>query len=103
MQRYSCMDVRPFDDAALFGRAAAAYLAADPFSSSVIAVQVDGVLGGIRGPGPQDTYWTVVEAEETVGIAMHTPPHSVFLARMPAAAAVALAQSLAKSSRSCRG
>jgi hypothetical protein len=34
---------------------------------------------------------------------MHTPPHSVFLARMPAAAAVALAQSLAKSSRQLPG
>ena len=45
----------------------------------------------------------MVEAEETVGIAMHTPPHSVFLARMPAAAAAALAQSLAKSSRQLPG
>ena len=34
---------------------------------------------------------------------MHTPPHSVFLARMPAAAAAALAQSLAKSSRQLPG
>jgi len=58
------MDVRPFDDAALFGREAAAYLAADPFSSSVIAVRVDGVLRGIRDPRPQDRYWTVVEAQE---------------------------------------
>ncbi len=92
------MDVRRFEDASLFAREAAAYLSADPFSSSVIAVQVDAVLKGIRDAGPQDRYWTVVEGDHTLGIAMHTPPHSVFLARMPNAAAVALAQSLAETS-----
>lgn len=97
------MDVRPFEDAALFAREAAAYLGADPFSSSVIAVQVDGVLGGIRNRGPQDRYWTVVEADQTLGIAMHTPPYNLFLARMPAAAAVALARSLAETSRGLAG
>ena len=97
------MDVRPFGAAASFAREAAAYLTADPFSSSVIAVQVDGVLRGIRAPGPNDRYWTVVEADQTLGIAMHTPPHNVFVARMPAAAASALAQSLAETSEGLPG
>jgi predicted GNAT family acetyltransferase len=92
------MDVRPFEDAGSFAREAATYVSADPFSSSVIAVQVDAVIRGIRDAGPRDRYWTVVEADQTLGIAMHTPPHSVFLARMPAPAAVALAHSLAETS-----
>jgi predicted GNAT family acetyltransferase len=103
LQPYCDMDVRPFDDAASFAREAGAYLAADPFSSSVIAVQVDGVLRGIRDGGPQDRYWTAVEGDRTLGIAMHTPPHNVFLARMPVAAAAALAQSLAATSRGLPG
>ncbi len=98
LQPYSYMDVRLFDDAALFAPEAAAYLGADPFSSSVIAVQLDGVVSGIRDAGPQDRYWAVVDTDQTLGIAMHTPPHNVFLARMPAAAAAALARSLAQTS-----
>ena len=92
------MDVRLFEDAASFAGEAAAYLGTDPFSSSVIAVQVDAVQRGIRDEGPQDRYWAVAEGDQTVGIAMHTPPHKVFLSRMPAAAAAALAQSLAETS-----
>lgn len=89
------MDVHLFEDGASFAREAAGYFLADPFSSNVIAVQVDSVLKAIRNAGPQDRYWTVVEAGRAVGIAMHTPPQNVFLARMSASAAAALAQSLA--------
>jgi predicted GNAT family acetyltransferase len=92
------MDVRLFEDAESFAGAVAAFLDADPFSSSVIAVQVDAVQRGLRYVGPQDRYWAVVEDDQTLGIAMHTPPHKVFLARMPAAAAAAVAQSLNENS-----
>jgi predicted GNAT family acetyltransferase len=92
------MDVRLFEDPVSFAEAVAAFLDADPFSSSVIAVQVDAVQRGLRYVGPQDRYWAVVDDDHTLGIAMHTPPHKVFLARMPAAAAAALAQSLAETS-----
>jgi predicted GNAT family acetyltransferase len=97
------MDVRAFDDVAQFARHAAKYLDVDPLSPSVIAVQMDGALRGSRPPGPQDTYWTLVDDGRVVGIAMHTPPHSLFLARMPAEAAGALAVSLADAGRSLPG
>jgi hypothetical protein len=48
------MDVRLFDDAALFAREAGAYFEADPFSSSVIAVHVARVVAGLRSQGPAD-------------------------------------------------
>ena len=90
------MDVRSFDDTVLFAPEAAAYLDFDPFSSSVIGVQVDGVLSGIRSPGREDRYWTLVQGNQTVGIAMHPPPHNLFLARMPDEAVSVLAESLAE-------
>lgn len=97
------MDVRSFDDAFLFEREAAAYLDFDPFSSSVIAVEVDRALTGMRNPGPEDRYWTLVNGVQTVGIAMHTPPHNVFLARMPDEAASVLAESLAETQQVLSG
>jgi hypothetical protein len=89
------MEVRSFDDAKLFSGDAMAYVDTDPFSSSVIAVQIDGVVHGIRTGGEHDRYWSVVDGDHVSGIAMHTPPHNLFLARMPADAASALAESLA--------
>jgi len=97
------MDVHAFEDAGPFAREAAPYLEDDPFSSSVIAVRVDAVLRGVREPGPLDRYWSVVEGDRTVGIAMRTPPNSMFLARMPTVASVALAHSLAEDSREVPG
>lgn len=97
------MDVRIFEDTASFAKEAATYLDADPFSANVIAVQVDTVLKGMRKAGPQDRYWTVGEAGRTVGIAMCTPPQNLFLAKMPAGAAEALARSLAAVSQRLPG
>ena len=48
------VNVRPFEDLGLFAREAAAYLGGGPFSSSVIAVQDDGVLGASKTEGHQD-------------------------------------------------
>jgi hypothetical protein len=93
------MDVRLFDDAGLFAQQAGAYFEVDPFSASVIAVNVAGVVAGVRSQGPADMWATVVEDGEVVGVAMHTPPHKLFLARMPSRAAVALAETLARASR----
>ena len=89
------MDIRAFDDAGRFAHEAAAYFDLDPLSSSVIAVQVAGVVGGMRPRGEKDTYWTLVDDGRVVGIAMCTPPYNLFLARMPGQAVVALAATLA--------
>ena len=92
-----------FDDAALFCERASPYLEADPFSSSVIAVHASAVATGMRPQRPDDVWATVEEDGKVIGLAMHTPPHKLFLARMPAAAAVALAGSLAQLDRSLPG
>jgi predicted GNAT family acetyltransferase len=97
------MEIRAFDEAGPFARAAGAYLDLDPFSSSVIAVHVAGVLSGVRQQGPQDRYWTLVVAGRVVGIAMCTPPYHLFLARMPVEAAASLAASLAEGGWSLPG
>jgi GNAT superfamily N-acetyltransferase len=97
------MDVRMFDDAGLFAQEAGAYFEADPFSASVIAVHVAGVAAGVRSQAPADMWATVVDDGEVVGVAMHTPPHKLFLARMPSGAAVALAETLARASRQLPG
>jgi predicted GNAT family acetyltransferase len=97
------MDVRCFDHAGVFARQAAAYLDVDPFSSSVIAVQVEAVRAGFRPEGAEDRYWTLVEDKRVVGIAMHTPPHNLFIARMPDDAAAQLAASVARAGRTLVG
>ena len=89
------MKVCTFHDVERFARDAGPFVDADPFSTSVIAVQVEGILRGDRPQGPEDQWWTVVDNDRAVGVAMHTPPHKVFLARMPPAAAAALAETLA--------
>jgi RimJ/RimL family protein N-acetyltransferase len=45
----------------------------------------------------------VVDNNRVVGVAMHTPPHKVFLARMPAAAAAGLAVTVAGAGRPVPG
>ena len=84
------MKVCSFDDARLFAEAARLYMERDPFSTSVIAVHVDGVRCGIRVPGQEDRFWTLLDAGQIVGVAMHTPPHNLFVSRMPSAAAIEL-------------
>lgn len=89
------MAIREFDDAHVFAAAARAFLEVDPFSANVIAVHVDDVVRGLRPRGRGDRWWTVEDGGHVVGLAMRTPPHNLFLSRMPDSAAVALATWLA--------
>jgi hypothetical protein len=75
------MDLRLFDDARLAAKEAGAYFATDPFSGNVIAFHLDRVIGGLHPPGPDDLWATVVDGDRVVGVAMHTPPRNLFLAR----------------------
>ncbi|MHB2023717.1 MAG: GNAT family N-acetyltransferase [Mycobacteriales bacterium] len=97
------MEVQLFSDAEVFLREAAGYLATDPFSASVIAVYAGRVRAGGQPQGPDDLWVTVSEGGLVVGLAMHTPPHHLFLARMPEAAAAALADALAELRRPLPG
>ena len=97
------MDVRLFDDAAAFLAEAAGYLDSDPFSASVIAVYAGRVGTGRQPKGPDDLWVTVTVGGRVVGVAMHTPPYRLFVARMPDGAAAAVADALADQGRPVPG
>jgi predicted GNAT family acetyltransferase len=67
-------------------------LASDPFSTNVIAVVAARRASG-AAPGSEDDLWLTMEEDggQVVGVAMQTPPHNLFLSRMPPDAARALA------------
>jgi GNAT superfamily N-acetyltransferase len=79
-------------------------LRADPFSTNVIAVVAARIATGTQ-PSSDEHLWVTVEDSDgrVVGLAMHTPPHRVFVSAMPVAAAVALAHALADAGRDLPG
>ena len=97
------MEVLCFDDPAAFIAAAGTYLEKDPFSSNVIAVHVDALRAGIRTKGEHEKFWVVLDAGEAVGLAMHTPPHNIFLSRLSPDAARVLAASVSATGRDLPG
>jgi len=86
--------VKLIKDAALFSGVAMDYMSSDPFSTNVIGVQLAGVLDGSRPQGIDDVWAVVLDHDDVVGAAMHTPPFPLFVSRMPAAAAGQLADAL---------
>lgn len=84
------------DQAQTFLLEAESFFAVDPFSSSVVAVVAARVATG-EPIGGHDRLFVTVDgsAGEVLGVAMHTPPHSLFVSRMPAEAAAAVADALA--------
>ncbi|HET9059693.1 MAG TPA: hypothetical protein VFN61_07205, partial [Acidimicrobiales bacterium] len=84
--------------------AAHAYMASDPLSSNVVAVFAQRVVTGTR-PRHEGSLWATVEDEpgQVVGLAIHTPPHPLFLTLMPASAATVLAGALAEIGCDIRG
>jgi RimJ/RimL family protein N-acetyltransferase len=76
--------------------AAEPFLGWDPFSTNVIAVVAGRIVAG-QEPGSDANLWaTITDGQgRVVGVAMHTPPHHVFVSRMPSEAAAALAHTLA--------
>jgi predicted GNAT family acetyltransferase len=87
------MGVHLYGDPRGFANSAAPVLRRDPYSTNVIGVHLASVLAGIRAVGTHDR-WAVVddEAGDPVGVAMHTPPHHLFVSRMPPGAARELAE-----------
>jgi predicted GNAT family acetyltransferase len=98
------MLVTTHDDASAFLIAADPFFRADPFSANVIAVVAARVAAGDRIGGPDRLFITVEGPDgEAVGLAMQTPPHPLFVSRMPQGAAAALADSLAGAARDLPG
>jgi hypothetical protein len=72
--------------------AAERFLGSDPFSTSVIAVMAARITAGTQ-PDSDDYLWATVHDGDSgvLGVAMQTPPYALFVSRMPAEAATALA------------
>jgi GNAT superfamily N-acetyltransferase len=98
------MRVNLYGDARSFLHGAEYFMRLDPFSANVIAVVAGGVTTGTQPGGDDDLWATVEDGEDRVlGVAMHTPPHALFLSRMPVEATVALAGALAAADRPLAG
>jgi predicted GNAT family acetyltransferase len=88
------VEVQLLTDAVEFNDIAESWLSSDPFSTSILAGMLTGILSGARDQ-PAGTRWIVVlDDADVVGVAMHTPPYHPFLPRLPAAAAAAVASVL---------
>ncbi len=61
------------------------------------------IAAGAQPGSGDDLFISVEEEAVVVGVAMHTPPHPLFLSRMPAAAADELARVLARGERRLPG
>ena len=90
------MDVQIFRDPREFVAVANDFLAADPFSTTIIGVRAYGVLTGINPLADDDLWAAVLDRGVVVGVAMCTPPHPLVLSRMPAAAAAELSLALSR-------
>jgi len=79
-------------------------LRSDPFSTNIIAVVATRIAAGDE-PGSEHHLWATIGDREghIVGAAMHTPPHHLFVSRMPAAAAQSLAHAVADTGRDLPG
>lgn len=97
------MQVRVHTGAQAFLDAGQDYLRSDPYSASVLAVVAERVASGTEAAADDHLWLTVEEAGHVVGMAMHTPPWKLFVSRMPHAAAVLLAHTVAEAGRRPRG
>jgi predicted GNAT family acetyltransferase len=90
------MRTRLHQDAVTFLASAQPFFETDPFSANVIAVVAARVVA-TGDTAHRDRLWVTVHGEggHVVGLGMHTPPHPLFVSRMPQAASVELANALA--------
>jgi len=97
------LEVRVLADARRFAELAGPWLALDPFSTSAIGVQLDGVISGGVAQRPDDIWVAALEHNRVVGAAMHTPPHHLFLPRLAPGVASQVALCLVGAGRSVPG
>jgi RimJ/RimL family protein N-acetyltransferase len=98
------MRVRRFTDPEAFLARAGSFFKSDPFSPNVIATVTTRIVSGVLPIG-EDHVWLSVEGDDAqvLGLAMHTPPHHMFLSRMPSEAALVLAREMADSGKNLPG
>jgi len=90
--------------AQLFLEAAEPFLRSDPFSTNVPSVVAARIAMGQESDNGNNVWATVTgSGDRVVGVAMHTPPHPVFVSRMPADGAASVARALATRGRAATG
>jgi len=97
------LEVRILGDARQFAELAGPWLSRDPFSTTGIGVQLDGVISGSIPAGPDDIWVAVLERKRVVGAAMHPPPRHLFLPRLSPGVPSQVALWLAGTGRSIPG
>ena len=95
--------VRLLRDPRRFAQLAEPWLAADPFSTNVIGVQLLGVLGGALPAGDDDLWMVATQIGRVVGAAMHMPPRHLFVPRLAAEVARAIGVALLDAGREVAG
>jgi predicted GNAT family acetyltransferase len=84
--------------------AADGFLRSDPLSANVVAVVASRIAAGSQPSSDNDLWATVEDGDGRVlGVAMQTPPHALFVSRMPVEAAAVLAGVLADAGRALPG
>lgn len=98
------MRVTTYSDPEVFLVQAEPLLRSDPFRPNVIATVTTRIASGTV-PGGPDHLWITIERNdaEIVSLAMRTPPHNMFVSRMPEEAALVLAREMADSGRNLPG
>ena len=90
-------------DAQRFAELASPWMATDPYSTNVIGVHLATTCAA-KQPQPGDGIWVAVfEGGEVAGVAMHTPPHNLFLPRLKSGLPSQIAVALARSGRALPG
>jgi RimJ/RimL family protein N-acetyltransferase len=79
-------------------------LKSDPFSTNVITTVTTRIASGAV-PNNDENLWHTIEGEhgQVIGVAMHTPPHHMFLSRMPRDALTVLAHEIDDRGREVSG
>jgi hypothetical protein len=97
------MEVLVLRDAERFAELAGPWMAADPYSTNVIGARL-AIACVWDQPRREDDIWVAVfEGGEVAGVAMHTPPHNLFLPRLKSGIPAQIALALAKSGRTLPG
>jgi predicted GNAT family acetyltransferase len=97
------MEVLVMRDAGRFADLARPWMAADPYSTNVIGARLTIACATGQAPRQDDIWVAVLDGGEVAGVAMHTPPHNLFLPRLGPGTAAAVAETLARSKRTLPG
>jgi predicted GNAT family acetyltransferase len=97
------MEVLVLRDAHRFAVLATSWMAGDPYSTNVIGVHLAIACADLQPSGQDDIWVAVLKDGEVAGVAMHTPPHNLFLPRLKAGTATHIAEALDRSNRTLPG